>query len=121
MTLRLPVKRANKFHAVRTEVDGVRFDSKREAGRYVELKYLEKAGEIYDLELQPSFDLHVAPRWNQTTRVLVAIYRADFRYREGPKGVLKVEDVKSPATRTAVYRLKKKMVEAQYGIEITEI
>jgi hypothetical protein len=43
---------------------------------------------------------------------------ADFRYRQGPRGILVIEDVKG--MRTPTYRLKRKMVEAQYGFEIME-
>jgi hypothetical protein len=50
---------------------------------------------------------------------MVGHYVADFRYRSGPQGLLVVEDVKG--VRTALYRWKKKHVEAQYGIQITEI
>ena len=51
--------------------------------------------------------------------VCVGHYIADFRYREGPRGILRIEDVKG--VKTAVYKLKKRMVEAQYGIQITEV
>jgi hypothetical protein len=46
----------NKYRAVKTEVDGIMFDSKKEAGRYVELKKRLDAGIIQDLKLQPKFD-----------------------------------------------------------------
>jgi hypothetical protein len=109
-------KNGHKFNAVRTEIDGISFASKAEAKRYGELKMLEKAGEICCLELQPRFDLVV-------NDVSVGRYVADFRYKipracGHHKGVV-VEDVKG--FRTETYRLKKKLVEAQYGITITEI
>ncbi len=110
--------RGHKYGAIPTTVEGIRFQSKAEAHRYLELRLLEKAGEIKGLELQPSFPIHVAHhRGGELTQVCV--YKADFRYREGPRGLLKVEDVKGVCT--PVYKLKKKMVEAQYGIQITEI
>jgi len=108
----------NKYSAVPTVVDNVRFASKAEATRYRELLLLERAGFIRGLELQPAFPLYVAPHRGADVHH-VCTYIADFRYREGPRGVLRVEDVKG--VRTPVYRLKKKMVEAQYGIAITEI
>jgi hypothetical protein len=46
---------------------------------------------------------------------------ADFRYRQGPQGILVVEDVKSKPTMTAIYRWKKRHMLAQYGIQITEV
>lgn len=102
----------NKFNAVRTEVDGVTFASKREAARYGELKMLQRAGEISRLELQPEFPIIMNGK-------KCAVYKADFCYRAGKAHV--IEDVKAPATKTAVYRLKKKLVEAAYGIEIQEV
>lgn len=108
----------SKYHAQPTVVDGIRFASKAEARHYAELKLREKAGEIKNLELQPKFPLMV-PEHGSGFDVKVGHYIADFRYREGPKGVLRVVDVKG--MKTPVYRLKKKMVEAQYGITITEV
>lgn len=112
--------RKHKYGAVATVVDGVRFSSKAEARRYTELRLLEKAGEIKGLEVQPKFKLMV-PECGSGFDVQVGHYVADFRYRQGPKGVLVVEDVKSTPTKTAIYRLKKKMVEATHGIQITEV
>ncbi len=108
----------HKYGAKPTTVDGIRFASKAEARHYAELKLREKAGEIRGLELQPKFPLMV-PEYGSGFDVKVGHYIADFRYHEGPKGVLRVVDVKG--MKTPVYRLKKKMVEAQYGIQITEV
>lgn len=103
--------RGNKYKAVRTEVDGITFDSKREATRYMELMLLQRAGEIERLELQPKYDCIVNGR-------KICTYRADFRYFTKENSV--VEDVKG--MKTAVYRLKKKLVEALYpGVTIQEI
>lgn len=103
------MKRFNKYGAKKTVVDGITFASKAEARRYGELKLLEKAGEIRHLELQPKFDLTVNGE-------KIGRYVADFRYREGTESV--VEDVKG--FKTPVYRLKKALVKALYGIEIRE-
>jgi hypothetical protein len=103
---------ASKYRAIKTEVDGVLFDSKREAAHYCELKLRQKAGEIDLLELQPEFALVVSG-------VVVGKYRADFRYVLTHNGELVVDD--SKGFRTPVYRLKKKIVEAIYGIEIQEV
>jgi hypothetical protein len=110
--------RRSKYAAVPTTIDNIRFSSKKEAARYLELKMLQKAGEIKGLELQPKFPLYVAKN-RHSEHVKVCDYIADFRYREGPNGLLVIEDVKG--MKTPVYRLKKKMVEAQYGIEIREV
>lgn len=119
-----PQKRTSKYGAEPTVVDGIRFDSKKEAARYAELKLLEKAGEIFGLRLQPEFPLHAhAPGAARR----IGVYVADFEYvteheTGGPAGTetrLVVEDVKG--FKTPLYRWKKKHVEAQYGIEIREV
>lgn len=111
--------RRHKYGAQPTTVDGVRFASKREASRYQELKLMERAGAIKELTLQPVYPLHVPEKGRVGVYVTVGKYIGDFRYREGPNGLLVLEDVKG--VKTAVYRLKKRMVEAQYGIRITEV
>lgn len=100
----------NKYRNKKTVVDGITFDSQKEAKRYGELKLLEHAGVITDLQLQPPFKLEVHG-------VKICTYRADFRYTENGKDV--VEDVKG--VLTPVYRIKKKLMFAIYGIEIKEI
>lgn len=120
---------AHKYHAKPTTVDGIRFASKAEARRYQELRMLEKAGKIEGLELQPKFQLRVlltTGTFQGAGRALageyptIGKYIADFRYfnLESPTGWV-VEDVKG--MRTPLYRWKKKHVEAQYGIQITEV
>lgn len=109
MGKRFGAGRRAKFAAKPTVVDGVRFASKKEAKRYVELRLLERAGRIAGLELQPVYVLMV-------NGVKVCSYVADFRYREG--GSLVVEDVKG--FRTREYKLKKKLLLATHGIAILE-
>ena len=99
----------NKYHAKKTEVDGIVFDSRKEANRYSELRLTEKAGVITKLKLQPKFVCMVNDK-------KICTYRADFKYLEN--GKLVVEDTKG--FRTPVYRLKKKLVEALFNIEIVE-
>lgn len=112
------MRRGHKYGAMPTTIDGIRFASKAEARRYAELKMLEKAGEIRELELQPKFPLYVGG-YGIAKGVHIGNYIADFRYREGPKGLLRIEDVKG--FRTPLYAWKRRHVEAQYGIEIREI
>ncbi len=105
------MRRANKFRAVKTVVDGATFASKAEARRYNELRLMERAGDISRLELQPKFPVHI-------NGVLVCTYIADFAYFTSSQRV--VEDVKG--VKTPVYRLKKKLVEAVYpGVTIVEV
>ncbi len=102
--------RRRKYGALPTIVDGIRFASRREARRYQALDLLQRAGEIRDLELQPAFPIRV-------NDVTVAKYVADFRYVTR-MGEVVIEDAKG--VRTPVYRLKKKLVEALYGVRILE-
>ena len=109
-----PQKRpGNKYGAKRTTLDGITFDSKREAARYADLKLMQKAGLITDLKLQPKFRMIVEGD-------LICDYVADFAYTD-EHGREVVEDVKSEPTKTAAYRIKKKLLKAIYGISVTEV
>ncbi len=103
--------RRSKYGNKKTEVDNILFDSKAEAQRYRELKLMERAGVIRDLELQPRFELVVGGQ-------RVCTYVADFRYFDTAAGAVIVADVKGKATD--VYRLKAKLMLACHGIEVQE-
>lgn len=104
-----------KYRNVPTVIDGIRFDSKKEAKRWGELRLLKKAGEIDDLSRQLTYNISVQG-------ILICKYTADFDYFDCKKQKIIVEDVKSPATRkNPVYRIKKKLMKAIHGIEIQEI
>ena len=100
-----------KYGNRKVEVDGFLFDSKREANRYSELRLMQMAGVITELECQPRFDLYVNDAY-------LGFYRGDFRYVDR-KGNIVVEDVKG--VRTPVYRLKKKLMKAIHSIDVVEI
>lgn len=105
--------RPRKYRNNPVVVDGVHFDSKKEAARWAELKAMEAAGEISGLRRQVRIPLVV-------NGVRVATYVADAVYVRTGKRV--VEDVKSPVTRRLpVYRLKKRLLSAIYGIDINEV
>ena len=113
-------RNGHKFNAVKTVIDGITFASKAEARRYAELKLLEKAGQIEYLTLQPRYDIY-SMKFNDMP-IKIGFYKADFRYfalLPSYEWKCIVEDVKG--VKTEAYRLKKKLVEAQYGITITEI
>lgn len=101
----------SKYNAVKTEVDGIKFDSKHEASRYRELRVLEQAGEITNLRLQVPFELIPKSKYGMPIR-----YVADFVYNENDQ--LIVEDAKG--VKTPIYKLKKRMIAEKYGIEIKE-
>ena len=108
----------SKYGSQITEVDGIKFRSKREATRYGELKLMERAGLISDIRLQPRFVLCPWMLDHSDIRPL-GEYRADFGYTDERTGRDVIEDVKG--FRTPLYKWKKKHVEAQYGIEIREV
>lgn len=110
--------RRHKYGAKKTELDGIKFDSKKEAARYRELKLLERAGEIRDLRLQVPYELQ--PKFRKAGKTWRSVtYVADFVYQT-KDGREVIEDVKG--MRTDVYRLKRKLFEYKYPDKtITEI
>ena len=102
-------KKPHKYRSEPMTVDGHRFPSRREARRYRELKLMEHAGIISELKLQVRYALHV-------NGIVVTHFVADFVYIE--KGQQAVEDAKG--FRTDIFRIKKKMMAAEYGIDIKE-
>lgn len=109
-------QRNTKYNAKKTEIDGILFDSKREAARYVELKEQEKLGFITNLERQVKFQLLPSQKRPDGTTERGSYYYADFCYYRNGEYV--VEDVKGHDTD--VYRLKRKMM-LKMGYCITEI
>jgi hypothetical protein len=102
-----------KYRNHKVAIDGIQYDSKKEASRHAELLLLERGGVISNLELQPVYRIEI-------NGILVCKYIGDFRYVENGQAV--VEDVKSPITRKhPVYRLKYKLVQAVHGISIKEV
>ena len=105
----------SKYRARKTTVDGITFDSRKEADRYIVLKGMEEDGLIEDLrrqvryELVPAFDV-------DGTHYRPVFYVADFVYVEDGKEV--VEDVKGVATD--VYKLKSKLFARRYGMSVKE-
>ena len=105
----------SKYHAKKTCVGGITFDSKREADRYLVLKSMEEDGVIEDLRRQVRYEL--VPAFDVDGKHYRAVhYVADFVYRENGHEV--IEDVKG--MRTDVYRLKAKLVAYRYGMNIRE-
>ena len=102
----------SKYRAKKTVVDGVTFDSRKEAQRYMVLRKLEQEHQIAMLELQPRFLLQEAFRYNgQAIRKIE--YVADFKYIDLARGQVVVEDVKG--MKTEAYKIKKKLFLRQYG------
>lgn len=105
---------AHKYNAKKSVIDGITFDSKKEAMRYEHLKNLEYVGKIDRLELQPRFVLMDGFRY-EGKAIRKIEYVADFLYRDLSTYELVVEDVKG--VKTDVYKLKKKLFLKHYGNE----
>ena len=109
--------RTSKYHNTKVTLNGIKFDSKKEANRYIELKWLEKTNQIKDLELQKRFELQ--PSYEKDGHIIRPIfYYADFYYYDIIKGKYIIEDTKG--YRTEVYKLKKKILEYKYDVRIIE-
>ena len=126
-----------KYGNKKIDVDGIQFDSKKEARRYCELKLLQQAGKIEALELQKEFELIPAQyeyfeRYGKTGKRLKdgkrcieqsCTYKADFAYLQD--GQLVVEDVKGfrdpQSAGYAKFVIKRKLMLERYGIRIKEI
>ena len=113
--------RSNKYHNTKVIYNGIKFDSKKEKSRYIELKQLEKAGIIKELELQPKFLLLDTIHYKGKTYPKT-YYKADFKYKT-KDGVEIIEDVKSKITsKDKTYRLKIKMLLTKYhDIDFIEV
>ena len=110
----------NKYFNKKVVVDGIKFDSKKEAKRYTELKLLKKAGLIKELELQKIFEIQPKYTNNKGENIRAVTYKADFFYYDNKKECYIVEDTKG--YRTDVYKLKKKLFEYVYpNLTIEEV
>lgn len=102
-----------KYRNKRCEIQGEKFDSKAEASRFIALKRMEEAGIIKDLRRQVSFEVVPACGKERPVR-----YVADFTFHQD--GKLIVEDVKSRATKTREYIIKRKLMLFVHGIKVSE-
>lgn len=128
-------QKPSKYLAKKVTVDGIEFDSQKEANRYVELKILEKAGEIQNLQMQVPYILlptqyetvtEYTPKTHKPKIVQKVVekqvkYKADFVYEENGKTI--VEDVKGyrDGQAYALFTLKRKLMLKEHGIKIREI
>ena len=123
-------KAGNKYHAKKIEVDGEIFDSKREAARYIELQYLQRAGKISGLQRQKKFVLVPAqyepettgPRGGRIKGKLLereVAYYADFVYFDEEEKDFVIEDTKG--VRTKDYIIKRKLMLWLNGYQIREV
>lgn len=101
-----------------TEVNGIAFDSKKEAAYYEDLLWLQRTGAVKSIELQPEFVLQ--PSYERKgKKVRPIIYRADFKVTEASGHVYYVD---TKGMRTQVYLIKKKMLLYRYpDIDFREV
>ena len=109
----------SKFGNRKTVLDGITFDSAKEANRWAELKLLERAGKITELQRQPGFTL--IPKQVRDGKLVerAVVYKADFAYHDEESGQDVVEDVKG--LRTKEYIIKRKLMLWEYGIRVVEV
>ena len=107
----------SKYHSRKTTVDGIEFDSQKESRRFCELRLLERAGRITDLQRQVKFELIPSQRINGKVVEWPCSYIADFVYMENGQKV--VEDTKGFKTKD--YIIKRKLMLKEHGIRIREV
>ena len=110
---------APKYRNQKVEVDGIKFDSKKEAKRWQELKLLEARGFALSLDRQARYTLIPAQKRADGTIERKVEYVADFKYYDVVSGSYIVEDVKG--MKTPLYILKRKLMLWVHGITIKEI
>lgn len=111
----------SKYRNKKVTADNHTFDSLKEYRRYCELKILERAGYITQLKLQVPYELIPSQREGGKVVERKVKYVADFVYFDKERGQVIVEDVKSEATKTELYRVKKKLMRYVHGIEVREV
>lgn len=114
---KVPVTKASKFNNKKTELNGVMFDSKKEAKYMQDLECLVTLGEVTKIERQVRIRLDV-------NGVHIAVYVLDFRvtYADGHVEYIDVKGYRNPKMPFyRVYLMKKRLVEALHGITITEV
>ena len=107
----------NKYGNKKTVVNGITFDSKHEATRYVELRYMERAGLISDLQTQVAYELIPSQKRGGKVVERPVKYVADFVYKRDGETV--VEDAKG--LRTKEYIIKRKLLLWEYGLRVIEV
>lgn len=106
-----------KYRNKKITIDGITFDSKKEANRWMELKLLERAGEISHLARQVKYELIPSQKIDGKVVERACSYVADFVYLENGKTV--VEDTKG--FKTPDYIIKRKLMLQVHGIHIREV
>lgn len=102
-------KKANKYGAIRTTLDGITFASKAESAYYAKLKQREAAGEVANVELQKRYALTIGG-------FLICTYVSDFDFYDITEKRQRTVDTKGVVTD--VFRIKRKLMKAIHGIDV---
>lgn len=112
--------KSNKYNARATVIDGIRFASKKEGNRYVQLSEMQKKGEIKDLILQPDFYFYINGKpvcaVGKKGRKTHYKYVADFQYTDCKTNKTVVEDVKG--YDTPLSKLKRSLVKPMHNVDV---
>ena len=112
--------KTSKYGAKKTEINGIVFDSKKEAKRYLQLLDMVAIGQIDNLRRQVAYELIPSQRDDAGHVVERAcVYKADFVYTDKDTGTEIVEDTKG--VRTDAYIIKRKLMLEKYGIRVKEV
>ena len=108
-------RKRNKYNNIKTEIDGIKFDSRKEAATYSQLKLYEKGNLIKDLQLQVKYEL--IPKLVINGKIERAIsYIADFVYWDCVHNCQIVHDAKG--MQTDVFKIKYRLMKTIHGIDI---
>ena len=109
-----PSPKKSKYWNIKITIEGIVFDSKKEADRYLVLRFLLRAGVIDNLKLQETFLLQRAYTTPEGKRIKAITYTPDFTYLDNTLGFKVIEDVKNEHTATQQFKIKWKMMQEQY-------
>lgn len=107
-----------KYNNIIITLNGIKYDSKKEARRHQELLLLQRAGKITELQRQVKYVLIPSQRIDGKVVERECSYIADFVYQDAESGQTVVEDTKGFKTKD--YIIKRKLMLHKYGVKIVE-
>jgi hypothetical protein len=116
-------KLSMKYHNKKVVVDGMKFDSKKEYQRFLELSLMQRGGYISDLQRQVKYILIPSQKIDGKVVERGVSYKADFVYKDNTTGKIVVEDVKGykGGQAYALFKIKRKLMLFIKGIRIKEV
>lgn len=112
-----------KYHNKKVVVDGMKFDSKKEGQRFLELSLMQRGGYISDLQRQVKYILIPSQKIDGKVVEREVSYKADFVYKDNTTGKTVVEDVKGykGGQAYALFKIKRKLMLYIHNIRIVEV